>query len=209
MHMPVPSVVVFDLGKVLLDFDYGIAADKIARRSRFTSGQMRDFLDHTPLLRRFETGLMTSEEFCGEICAACGFSGNLDEFCAAFADIFSEIKPMTALHGALRAGGVPTCVFSNTNAIAARHIREQFPFFSRFDACVLSYQHGAMKPAAKIYEVVESQTGQKGNAIVYLDDRAENVEAGLARGWQALLHETPEKTISALRRLGLPVDLNS
>jgi FMN phosphatase YigB (HAD superfamily) len=171
-------------------------------------GQIRDLLEHSPLLRRFETGLMSREEFYGDICAACGFSGNLDEFCATFADIFSEIKPMTALHAALRAGRVPTFVFSNTNVIAAGHIREQFPFFSRFDGYVLSYEHGVMKPAAKIYEVVEDQTGQKGKAIVYLDDRAENVEAGLARGWQALLHETPEKTIPALRRLGLPVDLN-
>ena len=65
-----------------------------------------------------------------------------------------------------------------------------------------------MKPTAKIYEVVEKQTGQKGKAILYLDDRAENIEAGLARGWQALLHETPEKTIPALRKLGLPVDLS-
>jgi 2-haloacid dehalogenase len=206
--MPPPSVVVFDLGKVLLDFDYGIAADKIARRSRFSPVQMRGLLDHSPLLTRLETGLMSREEYCGEICAACGFSGNLDEFCAAFADIFSEIKLMTALHAALRAGRVPTYIFSNTNDIAAGHIRERFPFFSRFDGYVLSYQHGAMKPAAKIYEVVEGRTGQKGKAIVYLDDRSENVEAGLARGWLALLHETPEKTIAALRRLGLPVDLN-
>ena len=101
--MPVPSVVVFDLGKVLLDFDYGIAAGKIARRSRFTPAQVRDLLDHSPLLHRFETGLMTRQQFYGEVCAACGFSGKLDEFCAAFADIFSEIKPMTALHAALRA----------------------------------------------------------------------------------------------------------
>jgi glucose-1-phosphatase len=206
--MRAPAVVVFDLGKVLVDFDYCISAEKIARRSRFNPGQVRDLLDHSPLLHRFETGLMSTEEFYGEVCAACGFSGKLDEFCAVFADIFSEIKPMTALHATLRAGRVPTYIFSNTNDIAAGHIRERFPFFSKFDGYVLSYQHGAMKPAAKIYEAVEGQTGQKGEAIVYLDDRAENVEAGLARGWQALLHETPEKTIPALRRLGLPVDLN-
>jgi FMN phosphatase YigB (HAD superfamily) len=206
--MPVPSVVVFDLGKVLLDFDYRISAEKIARQSRFTPAQVRGLLDHSPLLQRFESGLMSREEFYGEVCATCGFSGKLDEFCATFADIFSEIKPMTALHRALRAGRVPTFIFSNTNDIAAGHIRERFPFFSQFDGYVLSYQHGAMKPAAKIYEVVEDQTGQKGDAIVYLDDRAENVEAGLARGWRALLHESPEKTIPALRQLGLPVDLN-
>jgi FMN phosphatase YigB (HAD superfamily) len=206
--MSAPSVVVFDLGKVLVDFDYAIAAEKIARRSRFSPGQVRDLLDHSPLLYRFETGLMSTAEFYGEICAACGFSGKLDDFCAAFADIFSEIKPMIALHAALRAGQVPTYIFSNTNDIAVGHIRKRFPFFSNFDGYVLSYQHGAMKPAAKIYEIVEGQTGQKGKAILYLDDRAENVDAGLARGWHALLHETPQKTIPALRRFGLPVDLS-
>jgi HAD superfamily hydrolase (TIGR01509 family) len=207
--MQTPSVVVFDLGKVLVDFDYGIAAEKIARRGRFSPAQVRDLLDHSPLLYRFETGLMSTDEFYGEVCAACGFSGKLDEFCAAFADIFSEIKPMIALHSALRAARVPMHIFSNTNDIAVGHIRKRFPFFSNFDGYVLSYQHGAMKPTAKIYEIVEEQTGHKGKDIVYLDDRAENIEAGLARGWQALLHETPEKSIPALRQLGLPVPLNS
>jgi FMN phosphatase YigB (HAD superfamily) len=206
--MPVPSIAVFDLGKVLVDFDYGISAGRIARRSRLTPTQVRELLDHSPLLRRFETGSLSREEFYGEVCAACGFSGSLDEFCSTFADIFWEIKPMIALHAALRAAGVPTFIFSNTNDIAAGHIRERFPFYSQFDGYVLSYQHGAMKPAAELYQVLERQSGQKGHAILYLDDRAENVEAGLARGWQALLHETPEKTIPALRRLGLPVDLS-
>jgi FMN phosphatase YigB (HAD superfamily) len=205
--MPVPSVAVFDLGKVLVDFDYGISAEKIARRSRFTPAQVRDLLDHSLLLQRFETGLMNRQEFYGEVCAACGFSGSLDDFCSLFADIFFEIKPMVDLHAALRAARMPTFVFSNTNDIAAGHIRARFPFYSHFDGYVLSYQHGAMKPSARIYEVLERETGQKGQAILYLDDRAENVQAGLARGWQALLHETPEKTIPALRRLGLPVDL--
>ena len=133
-------VVVFDLGKVLVDFDYGIATDRIARLSRFTAAQMRDLLDHSPLLFRFETGLMTREEFYGEVCAACGFSGKLDEFCATFADIFSEIKPMIDLHAALRAARVPTYIFSNTNDIADGHIRKRFPFFSRFDGYILSYR---------------------------------------------------------------------
>jgi FMN phosphatase YigB (HAD superfamily) len=193
------------LGKVLLDFDYGIAAEKIARQSRFNPAQARELLERPALLYRFETGLMTKEQFYGEVCAACGFSGKMDEFCAFFADIFSEIKPMTALHAALRDSDVRTYIFSNTNEIAVGHIRARFPFFSRFDGYVLSYEHGVMKPAAKIYEIVEHQTGQKGNGIVYMDDRAENVEAGLARDWRALLHETPEKTIAALRRFGLPV----
>jgi len=205
--MQTPSAVVFDLGKVLVDFDYSIAADKIALRSRLSPAEIKHLLDHSPLLYRFETGLMTNEEFYGEVCAACGFSGKLDDFCATFADIFWEIQPMISVQKALRQAGIPTYIFSNTNDIAITHIRARFPFFAHFDGYVFSYEHGAMKPTAKIYEVVERVAGHQEKALVYLDDRAENIDGGLARGWNALLHETPGKTISALRKLGLPVEI--
>jgi putative hydrolase of the HAD superfamily len=206
--MNIPKVVVFDLGKVLVDFDYGIAAAKIAPRSKLTPQQVRHALDHSKLLYRYETGLMTDEQFAVEVCSLCGFSGTVDEFYGAFADIFSEIKPMTEMHAALRANGIPTCIFSNTNGVAVGHIRRRFPFFANFDHYILSFQEGAMKPEAKIYASVERAVGHTGDAIVYLDDRAENIEGGLVRGWRALLHETPEKTIPALRQMGLPVGPN-
>jgi glucose-1-phosphatase len=203
--MNTPEVVVFDLGKVLVDFDYGIAAAKIAQSSKVTLQQVRHALDQSPLLARFETGLMTNEEFAAEVCTTCGFSGTPDEFCDSFADIFSEITPMVALHAALRASGVPTYIFSNTNGIATRHIRRRFPFFSNFDGYFLSNEQGVMKPSEKSYAIMENMTGKVGPAIVYIDDRAENVEGGLARGWRGVLHETPEKTSAALRQMGLPV----
>jgi putative hydrolase of the HAD superfamily len=203
--MSVPSVVIFDLGKVLVDFDYGIAAAKIAQCSNAEPAEVQRLLQRSEWLIRLESGLITDEQFAAEVCASCGFSGTLDEFYEAFADIFSEIKPMTAMHAALRANRIPTCIFSNTNGIATRHIRRRFPFFAHFDNYILSYELGAMKPDEKIYLAAERVTGQKGEAIVYLDDRAENVESGLARGWRVILHETPEKTIPALREMGLPV----
>jgi HAD superfamily hydrolase (TIGR01509 family) len=207
--MSVPSAVVFDLGKVLLEFDYGIAAAKIARRAKVPAAEVFQTLVHSPLLGRFETGLLSNEQFAGEVCAACGFSGTLDEFYEAFSDIFSEIKPMTSLQAALRTNRIPTCVFSNTNGLAIDHIRLRYPFFANFDHYILSYELRAMKPDAPSYAAVERALGLTGAAIVYLDDRAENVQGGLARGWRALLHESPEKTIPALLQLGLPVRANS
>ena len=69
------SVVVFDLGKVLLDFDYGIAAAKLAPRSRLAVAEMQALLSQSPLLCRFESGQMTEREFFGEVCAASGYAG--------------------------------------------------------------------------------------------------------------------------------------
>ncbi len=196
--MSAPSAVVFDLGKVLVDFDYHIASRKIAARANLSAAEVFHLLCESSLPFRLERGFLTTEEFYNEVREASGYRGAVQEFTDDFADIFSEIKPMTALQAALRAKGIPTYIFSNTNEVAIRHIRERYGFFANFDGYILSYEEGVMKPSAAIYEVVERQTGKKGAEILYLDDRQENVSAGADRGWRALLHENPEKTKKAV-----------
>ena len=107
---------------------------------------------------------------------------------------------MVELHAGLRKKNIPTYIFSNTNDLAVRHIRDNFPFFRQFDGYILSYKVGAMKPKAKIYEAMEEMSGRHGADIFYIDDRLENVEAGAARGWQTVLHESPERTRIALEK---------
>ena len=83
------------------------------------------------------------------------------------------------------------------------HIRKNFPFFNNFDGYILSYEVGAMKPDAKIYEALEKMAGKRGSDVLYLDDRLENISAGAARGWQVILQETPDRSLQAIRKLGL------
>ena len=203
--MTTPSVVVFDLGKVLVDFDYSIAARKISARSAQPAVDIRKLLDHSPLLYRYETGLMTRQDFFEEVRRATGFNGTIEEFSGFFADIFWEIPPMIEIQATLRRQGIPTYIFSNTNDLAIGHIRRNFPFFEQFDAHVLSYEHRAMKPDAKLYEIVEHVTGRQGAKILYLDDRIENVAAGRARGWQVIHHRDAASSIRAVEATGLPV----
>lgn len=197
------KTVVFDLGKVLVDFDYGIAARKIASRAKMLPPEISSFLSESPLLFRYETGFLTNQQFYREICAVTGFSGGLDEFSDCFGDIFTPIPPMVELHAALRSRRIPTYIFSNTNDFAVGHLRRNFPFFSNFDGYILSYEHGVMKPDAKLYEVVERQCGRRNGEILYVDDRPENIAAGAARGWQVVLQESAEKTRAAVQKLGL------
>ena len=198
-----PSVVVFDLGKVLVDFDYSIAGRRIAAQANSTPAAVQTFLDHSPLLYRFETGLMTQREFFAEVRQYTGFRGSFDEFAGYFADIFWEMPLMLDLHDKIRRKGIPTYIFSNTNDLAIGHIRRNFPFFANFDGYILSYEVKAMKPNAIIYEALETMSGKRGADILYLDDRQENVDAGAARGWQVILQTDPEKTRAAIKTLGL------
>lgn len=193
--------VVFDLGKVLVDFDYGLAARKLALQATATTDEVRAIIDQSPLLFRYESAQMTTPEFFDEVRRQIGFRGRFEEFAAAFADIFTEMPEMIALHAELRARAVPTYILSNTNGIAISHIRHRFPFFAHFTGYVLSYEQNALKPHRKIYEITEQRTGCRGAEILFLDDRAENVEAASQLGWQTICHRSAEETIGQVRAL--------
>ncbi len=197
------TVIIFDLGKVLVDFDYTVAAQKIAARSTHAPPDLHAFLGGSSVILQYESGQLTREEFYEAVRRPIGFRGDLAEFGGYFADIFSEMPGTIALQAELRQRGFETFIFSNTNDLAIEHIRRNFPFFKNFDGYIFSYEVGEMKPQPKIYEAMEAMTGRRGADLIYLDDRAENVAAGAARGWRAILHESPEKTRQALTNLGV------
>lgn len=195
---PKAAVAVFDLGKVLLHFDYDIAVRRLTPHATVREHELFELLHRPELLYRYETGGLTSEQFFQEVSRAAGLRLEYEQFITLFADIFAPIEEMIALHGKLRTAGVPTFIFSNTNEIAIKHIRAKYPFFSEFDGYVLSYEAGSMKPQPAIYEAVEQMTRRKPREMVYIDDRPENIQHGVERGWQAILHETPSVTIPAV-----------
>lgn len=197
----VPRAVVFDLGKVLLDFDYGILARRMASQSSVSAEDILTVVNQTPLLHRYETGLMSDREFYEAVVSATGFRGAEEDFLNWFGDIFTEITPMVKLQEALVRRGVPTYVFSNTNAQAIRHVRKCFPFYRQFTAEVLSYEVRSMKPDTRIYEAVESASRLSGGDLLYLDDRPENIAAGESRGWQAWIHTDAVETVSRVSAL--------
>jgi putative hydrolase of the HAD superfamily len=193
--MNVPKAVIFDLGKVLLEFDYHRAAAVLGPLSAVPAAEFKRIIDQTPLLHRYETGLMTTGEFVAEVRQVTGYHGADALFHDTFGDIFWEIPAMIALQQRLKARGIPTFIFSNTNELAVRKIQSKFPFFAGFTGYIYSYEVRSMKPSPGIYEAMEAMAGAKGADLVYIDDRLENIEAGAARGWQALLHADPAVTV--------------
>jgi FMN phosphatase YigB (HAD superfamily) len=196
-------VLIFDLGKVLVDFDYSIAARKIAARSARPPKDLHAFLSTSPHLMDFESGRMTRRQFFEAVRDNIGFHGDLMEFGSYFADIFQEMPGTIALHAELRQRGFKTYILSNTNDLATEHITRNFPFFKNFDGYILSYEVGGLKPQPEIYVAMEKMAGRQGADLIYIDDRPENIETGLARGWRAVVHESTEKTRRALEGWGI------
>jgi FMN phosphatase YigB (HAD superfamily) len=199
--MQKPQAVVFDLGKVLLDFDYAKLARNMKEHCSVTFEELLGALNQSKLLHRYETGSITSQNFFEEVKRASKFRHDFDVFEPLFADIFTPIPELIALQQGLRKAGMPTYIFSNTNEIAVKYIRRTYPFFADFSGYVFSYEQGAMKPEPRIYEAVEEMTGRRGKELLYIDDRPENIDQGVERGWQTILHVEPAKTISRVELL--------
>jgi|TARA_B100001013_G_scaffold310306_1_gene215033 putative hydrolase of the HAD superfamily len=195
-----PNVVVFDLGKVLVDFDYSIAIRRFAERSEAGIEQIQQLVV-SPIQVEYESGIITTDEFFEAIRHGAGFRGDCAEFVGIFADIFTPMETIIGFFNRLKLLGISTCIFSNTNEIATRHIREKFSFYSRFDNFVLSFEEGGMKPDEPIYEVVEQRTGECGAAILYIDDRPENIMTGKGRGWQTILQDDESASVARAEAL--------
>jgi HAD superfamily hydrolase (TIGR01509 family) len=194
--------VIFDLGKVLLDFDYSLVIQRLAKAGSASEGQVRQTLLETSLLLDYESGQLDSVTFHDRLRSALALELDYATFREQFGDIFTPIPGMIEAHSAVCARGFPTFVFSNTNEIAIAHIREYYPFFSKFDGYVLSYEVGAMKPSETIYASLEQRADCAAADLFYLDDRPENVEAACARGWRAHVHTGTESSLTALRDAG-------
>ena len=196
-------IVAFDIGKVLLDFDYGIFVNRMAPRTNMGESALNTYLNQSPLLAKYESGQISSSEFIKIVQKETGFEGLESEFSDYFEEIFTPISDVIEMHRVIAEGGMATYTFSNTNEMAVRHMSRAYDFWPRFDGHVLSYEVEALKPETKMYEFLERVAGCHGREIVYVDDRPENIEAGRARGWKVIQQHTPEETRLALVDFGV------
>jgi FMN phosphatase YigB (HAD superfamily) len=199
-----PKAIVFDLGNVLLDFDYGKTVQRIKEKCKMTERELRKVFSASPLFDRFEHGHMNPGQYFAEIQRLTCYDGTFEEFAEFFGDIFTEAPEILSWNERLRAAKIPRYILSNTNDLSIRFIRKRFPFFNQFDGYILSYEHRVMKPATRIYELVEEKAGLRGPDLFYIDDREENIHAALARGWQAVHHVNSAQTVEIARSVGLP-----
>jgi len=66
-----------------------------------------------------------------------------------------------------------------------------------------SFQAGVTKPDSAIYAQAECKFGLTPAATVFVDDRAQNIEAARARSWHGIVHRNFNDTRQALLRLGV------
>lgn len=201
-----PEAVVFDIGNVLIEwqperfYDQRIGPER--RREMFEA------VDLHGINERADKG----EDFRSVVTdAAAAYPDFADEI-MMWHDCWLEmaspaIDGSVALMNRLRARGVPLFALSNF-AVSTFEIAEgAYPFLGAFDARYISGHLGVTKPEADIYKRLEDGCGVAPGALLFTDDKPENIETAKARGWQVHLFDGPEGLAARLQSEGL-IDLD-
>jgi len=192
--------VVFDLGKVLVDFSYRQLLPFLRRRGALIR-DIDDFAGRVRLID-YEHGRIATAEFLRGINALLSAPLAEADLKNAWCDIFTPIPQMLALARRLRTQ-VGVYIISNTGEIHWDHLRERFSLADLCDDAFASCEVGHMKPAAAIYTTAQKRFGFAPEEVVFIDDRPENVAGAEACGWQAIRHLSYGQTRDALIDLGL------
>jgi len=172
----------FDIGNVLLKLHF----------ERFHSVILGSpdapLPDHLLALKDpYETGAISCRTFVSRSLQILKSDLSPADFTAAWQNIFSLNTPMWDVVHHLKNQGHRLILFSNTNAIHARHFLSTYPDFALFDHHHFSQEVGAIKPHPSFYQDALDQYHLDPSETLYLDDLPENIATGKDfkfRSWQ-------------------------
>ena len=180
------SVIVSDLGNVLIPFDYDTALRKLDKIEDGLGAKFwKYYLDNYDIHRKFERGDLPEEEFLDIMLKAVDNKIDKKTFCEYYSHVFTENKEVTALLPLLKEK-YTLVLLSNTNSIHREYGWKNYDFLKYFDKLVLSHEANALKPEEKIYRTVEAFTQKPSGEHLFIDDVAEYAEGAVKCGWDAI-----------------------
>ncbi len=202
------DALIFDLGKVIIDFDSRRALQRLEGRTPLTIEQLIARLKKTDALARFESGLMTPQEFYVALKKLLHFDLDFQSFSDIWSDIFLDSLLLDAPFFESLKPRYQLILMSNTNPMHMAYLRRRFPLLQLFDHHILSFEVGAMKPHEEIYRAAMQKAGPAAKRLFYVDDVAEYVQVAQGLGWDAVQFEGPDSLKGAMRERGIIQEQN-
>lgn len=114
----------------------------------------------------------------------------LGDVAAVVRAVPDELMPIPAtvvLIRDLRAAGHTLHFLSNMPEPFADHLSQAYPLAEWFESGLFSGRVKQIKPGAEIFAMAERRFEARPQELIFLDDHPANVDAALARDWQAFL----------------------
>jgi len=200
------KTIIFDLGGVIVDFDYSNFYKQIISLSPLEKPQSRILLEFFRQSDLYHQGKMTDEEFyklACEILQVCMLNQN--QFYDAFNSIIcGTCQPeMVSLIKKIRdTKKYKLIALSNVNSSHWGYIlNNKLEFLDYFDEFILSHKVHVTKPDLRIFQLAIEKSGCKAEEIVYVDDGLNNIRAANDLGIQGLYFTNIDDLIEEFKKL--------
>ena len=200
--MPQVEAVVFDIGNVLIEwqperfFDSVIGENR--RKAMFAEIDLHGMNDEVDRGANFhDTVYATAEDYPQ-------WRDELGMWHDRWIEMASPaIDHSVRLLRALRVRDVPVFALTNFGIQTFEIAEPVYPFLSEFDRRYISGHMGVIKPDVEIYAQVEADCGIAPTALLFADDRIDNINVAAARSWQTHLFDGPQAWADRLVAEGL------
>ncbi len=180
------SAIVFDLGQVLIPFDYQIFINSL-NQHKLGLGEsfVKTYQENYHIHRNFEKGVISENNFLNLMHEWLEHKITADEFCKYWSNIFSLNENVISLLPILKSN-YKLYLLSNTNSLHKKFGYQHYDFLNLFDKLFLSHEVGFVKPEKEIYEAVEKYSGIPSEEMIFIDDIHEYVEGAKNLGWDGI-----------------------
>lgn len=195
-------VVIFDLGRVILDFDPRDVIRPLTRMSGKSEKQVGDVVFGEPLEALYDRGKITSRDFCEEVTRGLNVDMTFEQFRRLWTEIFTVKRDVCDIIEAVR-DRHKLLILSNTNEMHFEYAKARFEVLQLFDDYVVSYRVGERKPHPAIYSAALQKAGCTPGDCVYIDDIEAYVDAARQFGMHAFVFRDACQLEKSLRRLSV------
>lgn len=193
--------IVFDVGKVLVYFEPDWIMNKLGFTEE-TKAVLRKAMFEDPLWNEVDRGVLSTEELVA------AFAKNAPEYEKEIRDTYLRVGDSIELlphavewTASLKEKGYHLYIISNYGEYTLEQTKEKMDFLKYMDGAIFSYQYQIIKPDARIYEQLLKNYDLKAQECVFIDDKAENVEAAKTLGYQGIVFTTYEAVTKELEEI--------
>ena len=201
-----PTIVVFDVGNVLLRWD----PRHLYRRIFEDEAEMEWFLSHV-CTHDWNVEQDRGRDWDDAVALLVKDHPKHEGAIRAFHERWTETvkgayEQNVALLLQLREAGVPNYCITNFSGQKFVLAKQRFPFLADFDGIIVSGDERLMKPDPAIYHLLFDRYALEAEDCVFIDDSRANIETARNVGMHAIHYPDEQVDLAAeLRSYGFPV----
>lgn len=199
------DTIVFDLGNVILPFDFEKSVKKISAYSTLNCENIRKFLFETGLKKKADKGEISKFDFFEEVNKSLNTGLKFNQFRKIWCEIFVINKKVTEIIKSLRSQGYYLILYSDTDELHYEYFRDKFDILKYFDNLIFSFEIKHVKTEKESISFLQNRLKSRPENSIFIDDKEENLLYARELGINCILFKNNELLLMELKKYGVNI----